>query len=345
MRHFFFVLALFFGCVVPTAVITPHATAQSQANMNADLSKIGQWSQETNAFNYEVAAIFDSDEFNTLMGFINSGDFSSDAFKSTYSAWQVDYKTRIKKMREMEANFSPAPDIRTAELKPILSALVIQRESVPQMINDIQEMCVRLDNIIKRSAEGDLAGLDEVTDILIERAIKVIELENSSIEQIRLTLASSDHPNYHMLGMSISANNLAVEGLRITMGAETRKEREPYLRVMRDIITKAREEERRARSALEREKKRADAMQGMGGPSEQRLINVLIQLWNDFGVAIDNEAKIIDRFDQQVKIYERTETTTDLEAEILALDEEIFALIDIRLQLAERRSTLISALQ
>lgn len=345
MRNFILALTLILTPASPLAFISPVAQAQSTAAMNQDLRNIGAWSQELNRFNIEVGAIFDSPEFNALLAYVDIGDFTSEGFQSAYIDWQVDYKSRISKLREFEAGIAPTPEVQTKDLRPIVSALAIQRETFPQTVNDIQELCVRLDNILARSARGDLDGLDELTEILIERTITVIELENTSLEQIRATIKDSDHPNYYVLGMMVGANNFAVETLRITSFAETRKEREPYLRAMRVIVSQARQDEKDARAALARNRAQAQRMVGLGGPDEKRLINTLVKLWDEFEVAIDTESEMIGYFEQQLALYESDRTTTDVDPEIMALDEKVYDLINYRLQLADQRARLVGQLQ
>lgn len=345
MRFLLFTIFIIFSGLSFTVLNSQPVAAQSTQDMNNDLRFLGEWSEELNSFHAELVEIFNTEQFNVLLGYIDREDYTSDDFKQAYKVWREDTEKRIKRIREIEANFSPAPSVKTAELQPLVDALVEQRTFVPMMINDLQEMYVRFDNIVVRLISGDDSGVAELQQILAERAIQVMDLENASVEQMRATLKESDHPNYYVLGMSIQSNLLAADAVRIFTYTTTRKEREPYIREMKKNLAEGRVLEAQARRALTRTKGEMRSYLSQVGPSEKPLLEATLKILDSFDEALAVEARILGVFERQIEVFERTSSTEDLANEIAQLDTELYGLIDERLRLNQVRTRMLADMQ
>lgn len=350
MRSIFLALSI---CLTPIAAnLTSPAYVQAQSFNEAagDLSKLGAWSAEYNTVMVEMAELFDNPAFNTFLEDILDENVSVEDSEVSLEAWRADHKERMRNLDKSIDNLPPIPAIKDKSLDSIRLGLVEQRKSVRTAAQDLDDMAVKLDEIATKALSGDPSGLDEMSVVLLERAISSIINENATLETSKNSLPDKTHPNYYLMGLMQDSNLFTIEELRIlkksNIGEIGFTARRGNTRTMGRILDGADSRVKLARSSTDKFIKRLRGYsKGLSADSQEgKMINIVITMMESFHDAIDVEEKIIALQRQSLALYQSDMSEEDIDAKTDIIDSAIYELVDQRLALHGERANMAATI-
>lgn len=350
MRSIFLALTLFALPLTAPLITAPPVHAQSTKSMTDDVAKIGAWTAEYNNIMTDMAALFDSPEFNLFITDLYDPDVSIEDTQITLDAWRVDHKKRITQIQLDIDKLSAVPPVRSAGLNQIRGGLLGQRKALQPAFDDFVEIAQKLDAIAVKILGGDEEGINELSVVLIDRTISALIAENAMLENSKNAIPDQDSPNYYLLGINQDVNLFVIEEQRIIKKTysdqNSRPARRDNIQSMRDILNGAEKRVKRARESKRTTRAKISSFQKSfaKGTKEAQLMETAIAMLDAFSVAIDVEEDIIKLQRQSLTHFENEALVEDIEPETLIINEKIYDLIDRRLYLVGERAKMAASL-
>jgi len=350
MRSIFVALTLIAMPLTAPLIAPTYAQAQSTRDMTDDVAKIGSWADKYNTIMTDMAAIFDNTEFNTFISDIYDPDVSIEDSQLTLDAWRADHKMRIIKIQSDIDNLPDVPQVRSAELNQIRGGLIGQRKALQPAFDDFIEIAQKLDDVAVKILDGDDEGIEELSVVMLDRAIAALISENAMLENSKNAIPDRDNPNFHLIAINQDINLFIIEEQRILKKTYSdqfdRTARRDNIQSMRRILDNAEKNLKLARESrkvlLAKMSKYKSAFPS--GTKEAQLMTTAIAMMDEFSGAIDVEEDIIKLQRQSLSLYESEALVEEIEPQTLIINEKMYDLIDRRLYLVGERAKMAASL-
>jgi hypothetical protein len=338
-----------FGEMPPAA-----AYAQSDSEMSVmmdELRTVGAWSNEVNAIMIDIASLFSSETFMTLLGEMEDaspGNF--DAADKALAAWQSDTAMRMTDIGAKLDALPPPPVFKSKALKELTEAVKPQYDNVKQTYDGVGDLIDQIETLFLQTKSGDSQGTVELTRILFQSSIDLLDAENNMMQSSIDALPDQNHPNVFLIGMMIEINNLGIHSLQIDMlGLDDQQslgDRSSVLKEMKASIRKGEQLEKKGRKATKSSLRQMKAYALLAKTEQEKsLFGTVVSMFENFEGAIDVEAQHLSFMKQIYELYSEDKSIDDLTDAVIDVDNETYPLVDKRLELQAQRTQAAANLQ
>lgn len=341
--------ALSLGTTAQLVLASP-VQAQNPNNWQDQVAAMGDWGQTFNTFQMELVGYFNTPEITNLINEIYATDLEDTAgLRVAWKTWQDASVSQLEDLLEMQKNIPEPPRI-TGQYSEMSASLLQNYERAPDMVRDAIKMSSDIDKMVQQLLNGDESQVLKLSSALNRRAVAMLEAENFGTQLSMVSMEGEDHPNHSLLAMTVEQNQFYIEELNIWNLSLHNKtdlaDRTQALTKMREHMAAAKKFETIGREQIEKQVNVFRVMTLMpGSSSEKRMTEIVTRLMRSFEPAFDIESQINNLADEAYALYAKPGNVDAIEAEISAIDERLFALVEKRLALQQEQFELLGQIQ
>ena len=340
--------SVFTGLCLALSPVLAHTTfAQSKTESSiAAVQDMAEWSQQALAIQTGMMDLFAPDLMEELFAVLDSENTDDiERYGQNYEAHRQVILARAKSQIDAlppPEKWNIDPNLFSKTEAGIFRATKKQYNAMDEMYSEFEIMSGALSDILINIESNNLNALEDINEIQVKSAVKLIELENQQIDGY-IAAIPKDNPNYDFqkivkqvnlvslaeMGLSLDLNYNLEDRRRV--GQNMRSQAEP----IPDLIQSG-------RLKLKNQLRELKSIPLEGSPSQERdfIENVIVAI-SSFDETFDIENKIFKNLDSSATLYLSNASDEEIEGQIDEIDLEFLRLIDERANLMQKRISLL----
>lgn len=341
-----FLISGFAGlCLTLSPTLAPPTFAQSQSTMSA-VQDMAEWSQQALNIQTGMMELFTPEMMEELFVVLNSENMED---IKRYGQNYESHRQAILARAKTQIDALPAPEKWNIDPRlfskieiGIYRATKKQFNSMGEMYAEFDKMSGALSNILINIESNDLNAIEEINEIQIKSAKKLIELENQQLDGY-IAAIPQDNPNYEFQKIVKQVNLITLAELDLSIDLNyTVEDRHKTGRNMRSQAEPIPEMIQAGRLKLKNQLREFKSIPlESASSSERAFFKNAIKAIGSFEQTFDIEEKILENLKSSAMLYLSNASDEEIEGQIDEINLEFLRLIEERTELMNERLALL----